>query len=377
MFDITRVSENIRFYRKKKKMTQTEIAEKLHVSFQAVSGWECGTTLPDLENLCRLSELLDVSVDHLLRINLLSEENVMIGIDGGGTKTEFVLFTSFGHVWGRFVLSGSNEAIVGFDETIRVLTEGIDCCLNKFANVRGVFVGIAGGRLREIERVLQKKYVTIPFFVKSDAKNAFSSAEGDVALNCGTGSILLYKGEDGDRFKGGWGYRMGDPGSAYNIGRAAVRACLAFEDGIGAASAIYPMVREKLECNLVHNSFADKSVSEIAALSTTVFAAYRVGDSVAREILEAEMRELAPFVTGAVREGGPRVILCGGIMERHANALIPILRNFVSSDVDFIIPTLPPVYGACVECCRHLGIEIEESFGKTFETEYATVKINS
>ena len=376
MFDITRVGENIRFYRKKNGMTQTEIAEKLHVSFQAVSGWECGTALPDLENLCRLSELLDVSVDHLLRINLLSEENVMIGIDGGGSKTEFVLFTSSGHVLGRFVLSGSNEAVVGFDETIRVLTEGIDCCLNKCANVRGVFIGIAGGRLREIERILQKKHPTIPFFVKSDAKNAFSSAEGDVALICGTGSILLYKGEDGDRFKGGWGYRMGDPGSAYNIGRAAIRTCLSFEDGIGAASAIYPLVRERLECDLVHTGFADKSVSEIAALSTAVFAAYRMGDSVAREILEGEMRELAPFIMSAAREGGPRVILCGGIMEHHADTLLPILRTYVSSAIDFILPSLPPVYGACIECCRHLGIEMEETFGKTFEGEYATAKIN-
>ncbi len=48
-------------------MNQEELAEKLNVTFQAVSKWETGTTYPDIELLPLISECFHVSVDHLLK----------------------------------------------------------------------------------------------------------------------------------------------------------------------------------------------------------------------------------------------------------------------------------------------------------------------
>lgn len=56
------ISEN----RKAKGFTQSELAEKLNISFQAVSNWECGNTLPDLSNILELSKLFGISIDALL-----------------------------------------------------------------------------------------------------------------------------------------------------------------------------------------------------------------------------------------------------------------------------------------------------------------------
>lgn len=53
--------------RKRSGMTQSDLAEKLDVSRQAVSRWEMGTARPELENLVALSELFGVTLDHLLK----------------------------------------------------------------------------------------------------------------------------------------------------------------------------------------------------------------------------------------------------------------------------------------------------------------------
>ncbi|AIO19570.1 HTH-type transcriptional regulator ImmR [Candidatus Izimaplasma bacterium HR1] len=47
-------------------LTQKEIAEKLSISFQAVSKWETGSTLPDTSILMELSDILEVTVDQIL-----------------------------------------------------------------------------------------------------------------------------------------------------------------------------------------------------------------------------------------------------------------------------------------------------------------------
>lgn len=52
--------------RKAAKLTQKELAEKLNISFQAVSKWETGESLPDTGILLELAEILNTSVDRLL-----------------------------------------------------------------------------------------------------------------------------------------------------------------------------------------------------------------------------------------------------------------------------------------------------------------------
>lgn len=53
--------------RKRSGMTQSDLAEKLNVSRQAVSRWEMGTAKPDFENLIAISKLFGVSTDYLLK----------------------------------------------------------------------------------------------------------------------------------------------------------------------------------------------------------------------------------------------------------------------------------------------------------------------
>ena len=65
MFDIMTMAENIKAYRNNKGLNQYEFAEKLGISPQAISKWECGQSCPSIENLCMISEIFGISIDTL------------------------------------------------------------------------------------------------------------------------------------------------------------------------------------------------------------------------------------------------------------------------------------------------------------------------
>lgn len=65
--DFMELSEKIRLSRKKKAMSQEELANLLNVSRQAVQKWESGASKPEIDKLVQISNLLDVSLDFLLK----------------------------------------------------------------------------------------------------------------------------------------------------------------------------------------------------------------------------------------------------------------------------------------------------------------------
>lgn len=66
MLDMKKVGKNIKAARTKKNMTQLELADILGVSYQAVSNWERGNTMPDIAKLPDISKALDIEITDLL-----------------------------------------------------------------------------------------------------------------------------------------------------------------------------------------------------------------------------------------------------------------------------------------------------------------------
>ncbi|MDE6924155.1 MAG: helix-turn-helix domain-containing protein [Acetatifactor sp.] len=73
---MTKLSERLAAARKERGMTQREVAERLNVSFQAVSLWERDETSPDIDKLAEIASLYQVTTDWLL--TGVKEENVFI-----------------------------------------------------------------------------------------------------------------------------------------------------------------------------------------------------------------------------------------------------------------------------------------------------------
>jgi len=81
--------------------TQDELAEKLYVSRQAISKWESNESVPDLNNLVKLAEILNTPLDHLVLGNTIDSNAVGPKIDYSEftydpTKEKYV--RKFGHM---------------------------------------------------------------------------------------------------------------------------------------------------------------------------------------------------------------------------------------------------------------------------------------
>ena len=126
------IGAQIKALRKQRNLSQSRLAEELGVSFQAVSNWERGAAPPDLENLVQLAACFGVLVDDLLRPQ---GDAVYLGIDGGGTKTEFVVINEQGAVLDRVMEPGCNPNDIGFQASFDRISGGIrDVLAGKFAH---------------------------------------------------------------------------------------------------------------------------------------------------------------------------------------------------------------------------------------------------
>lgn len=310
--------------------------------------------------------------------NRMATENrkILLGIDGGGTKTEFVLFFASGEIIDRVVLEGCNPNTCGTEKTYSVLKEGIES-LSRNADV--IFAGIAGCGTPENAETIYGflKEICPDANVKccSDILNIVASANAEnkaLAVICGTGSVVYYINEDNLERVGGWGYLLGDPCSGYSIGRDAVRTALAEEDGFGEKSVITRLVEEELGGRVKDkiNQVYSKHNTYLAKFAPIVFKAYEEKDEKAKEILERNAKEFAKQISfmSEKYDCDNTAVLSGGIFQ-HTNIYEEFLSKKVNDDIKVVIPTLPPIYGACVQCIRMTG-EYDESFEKTFTEEY-------
>ena len=75
MLDVKAVGAKISQIRKRNKMTQDDVAQKLFMSRQVVSKWENGIALPSIETLIDLCELLNTTFDEILCLNNKERHN--------------------------------------------------------------------------------------------------------------------------------------------------------------------------------------------------------------------------------------------------------------------------------------------------------------
>jgi len=66
MFEMKSIGRKIAMFRKEKNLTQMELADMLNISYQAVSNWERGETMPDISKLPELAQIFNHSIDEIL-----------------------------------------------------------------------------------------------------------------------------------------------------------------------------------------------------------------------------------------------------------------------------------------------------------------------
>lgn len=77
------IAKNLLYYRKKNKITQKELAEKLGVKHNAISAWENGVNSIDIDTLFRVCQIFGITVNDMYGISTLQEPTTMAAhLDG-------------------------------------------------------------------------------------------------------------------------------------------------------------------------------------------------------------------------------------------------------------------------------------------------------
>lgn len=357
MFSIESFCENLKKIRTAKGYSQHGLAAKLNVSPQTVSKWECGRGVPDIENLCLLASVLGVSLDAIIG-NTANRRRLMIGIDGGGSKTEFLLFSEDGEILGRAMRGGCSPTIIGIEACADLLCEGIGELLAVQSGVCAIFVGCAGFYTDhngdKVKKLLKKCYPHIRIECRSDIANVIRVASCEksvIAAICGTGVSVFISDEDRLSLFTGWGYMLDRFGSGYTIGRDALTAALEASVGLGPKTALLDCVEERLGMPIgdAVGEIYRRGVSGVAAFSSSVFRAHERGDAVARQILETNAAHFAHLIAEAAKHCpvARTVIISGGLIGNNP-IYASMVREKVNPALAMITDHQPQSIGACL-----------------------------
>ena len=291
-------------------MTQKQLANLIGYSDKAISKWELGETVAPGEILPALAKQLGTSVDELLTGT--KNQKYYLGIDGGGSKTEFALAGSDGKIIRSLILGASNPVDIGMAQALDVLNNGIrQVCSDVFFSDVHVFAGIAGGITGDNRKRISdflSRFGFASYDNGSDARNAVASCLGDsdgMTVIIGTGNILFSQINGKLSRIDGYGYLFDEGACGYTFGRNAIIAALKNEVGTGEDTVITKILKERLGTDTVLENLSkwyQGGKREIASYASVVFEAYRQDDNAAKQIVQKAVGIVAAHIEGAARQ---------------------------------------------------------------------------
>ncbi len=316
---------------------------------------------------------------------------LVAAIDGGGTKTLFLLAEADGTVIGVGRGGPLNALFVPPDEAIRSVRQaavgalheaGMECAdvAVLYASAPGASRDIVGAGIAGLVRPTRLETAGDEMAVLTGAL----LDEAGVVVLAGTGSFAVGRGRcrshesqasdegrHGIVTRGGWGPLLGDEGSAYAIGLASLRAVALAFDNRGERTSLCELALEHFNAPRAW-SLATMPINRehIASFAARVSEASAAGDAVASEILRQAGRDLGGLGVSvlrglaklgepsAERRHGTLAVLTGGV-SRAAAPLVDAFRDEISSfspDIRIVPPLYSPAGGALLVALEIAGL---------------------
>jgi glucosamine kinase len=230
---------------------------------------------------------------------------ILIGADVGGTKTA-VAVSDGEKILGRADGPGAAVRPGRALASASTITEVVRSALSAAGRLSGdVMVVGAAGAGREPERdelrtALKVENLAVNVVVTTDIEIALAAAFSDgpgIVVSAGTGSVAVGRDRTGKQHRiGGYGWQMGDEGSGYAIGRAALGAVSRAADGRSPKTALSERIlraSRSADFDSLIRWAAGASPAEVAALAPQVLAVAAEGDPLAQGITDYAARELS------------------------------------------------------------------------------------
>lgn len=294
----------------------------------------------------------------------------LIGIDGGGTKSDCAVADLSGKIIHQTTGKPSNFLVIGVEEAVENIFSQIEENLFKlegdFSDIKQIVVGVAGAGRKEDAQILEKSFLDYAEQQRVHFKNVKVVSDAHIALEgafpdsigciliAGTGSILFGKDEKGIIHRvGGFGRLIGDEGSGYSIGRKALNAVSKELDGRGEKTLITEILNQKMKVShsdsLVNKVYKEKL--DIASLAKIVIEAAEEDDLIAQDILDEEADELILHIKSIlekINSNKLNVAFSGSLID-NKNFYSDLLKRKINStlpNVNVVKPATSPLNGA-------------------------------
>ncbi|MGY5776364.1 N-acetylglucosamine kinase [Rhizobium sp. LEGMi135b] len=315
--------------------------------------------------------------------------DLILGIDGGGSKVLAALADRTGNVL-RMSRSGGVNPMDNpgwrheLDLALRPFLEeeqlaAVAAALPAYGEV---------ARLSELQHeVIESSFPRARQHILNDVDAAHLGAfagEPGILILSGTGSMAWARNGAGVSARvGGWGDVIGDEGSSYWIGRAALSLVSQSLDGRAGPTALAKAMFEFLSLDSIDPvnalggwvSELKNPRAEIAALSVLVDRVARAGDGAAKQLIDQAASELAKHMEAIAPHCGPGVdwTYAGGTFA--SRALLSALERRIGRPA--VSPKLPPIGGALLAATRLLDWPVNDGWITQIAATAKTAAVHS
>lgn len=293
--------------------------------------------------------------------------DIVVGIDGGGSKTRALVADESGQTLCEFTGPASalrQENVETSAAAIADVVRGaVEACGRAGTTPRIVYAGVAGAAReparQRLEHALSRLEIAEHVAVDADFAIALEDAFHDgpgVLLIAGTGSVAYGRAPGGTTARcGGWGPVCGDEGSGAWIGRRALSVITAAADGREPETALTGAILTTLQLDETTDVIAwaaRASMADLASLAPIVMSVADTGDLRANALVALAVEELVLHVRALARQlfaderAALPVAFSGGLLGRGS-----MLRKRVEHRLKSLVPGAE-VRGDAVDAAR-------------------------
>lgn len=285
----------------------------------------------------------------------------IIGVDGGGTKTEAVAYDFQGNIIITSVkgfanlLNNREKALNNIVDSIREIIDVL-----KEDELVDLYLGIAGSEVGDNAKIIKdtiKNELKTDCVLMNDAEIALKAmlrGNDGILTIAGTGSIAFGVKNNSSVRCGGWGNLLGDEGSGYKIAIDAIKRMIFEEENSLPKSELTTRIMKRLGAKSIGEvvTFVYSSTKdEIASLAEIVSILGEEGNKIAEEILVNEGVDLAKTVINVYRKlkfESCSIALVGGVI-RKAKILRKSFEKYLRENIvieDIVDDEISPTIGA-------------------------------
>lgn len=301
-----------------------------------------------------------------------------MGIDGGGTKTAFVLANDEGTMIGEHVCEGISYKQIGIEGVVKVVSEAVASLCGEHQVEKAdlsICIGLPNyGESKtsdgKVEMLLKAALAPAKTAVVNDCEVGLAGAFGiepGINIVAGTGSIAFGRNASREVARsGGWSESFSDEGSCRWMGMKTMEYFSKESDGRLPKGALHTLVKEHFQVeddfdviDIFEESYLPYR-SKVASLQRVLFEAAKAGDLSAISLYEQAASELTAIILAVhgklwKTDEVCRISYSGGLFKTGDMILTPLKEKLSKYNMELVQPKYQePVYGA-VELAAELN----------------------